>query len=682
MNSKRVPHRNRRGIRRLSLAVFLACQISTLPGIAGKAPAGAGPRVRLEEATIASIQQAILSHQATCEQVVQAYFDRIAAYSGVCVGYGKPDLVTPSGKGIQLHKVKPISGAGQINAYANLNIRGRRSETDLVDNDPKKPDALETARQLDKAFAATGKLVGPLHCAVAAIKDQFDTFDLRTTDGSYTAFANDRPPRDSAVVARLRAAGAVIIGKANMGEYAAAPRSTYGGQVCNPYATDRETGASSTGSGAAVAANLATFATAEESLGSVLDPAKKNGIVGVVPTFGLISRDGMWRANLLRERVGTHTRTVLDGAKLLDVLVGYDPKDPVTATGVGHVPPGGYAAHAAGTSLAGKRIGVIREFMVPFTEADRDSVRVANQAIAELIAAGATVLESVNKRDAELFGVKDDPKIPNLTPSIQDAIEEVLPTVEPGLDKILAGKDAFSWPGADAPIHQILDIQFNPSLFPHQIDIRALNATPRGEYNEGKFVLDRYLRARGDANIHDLVDLQSKTIARYDGKKGPSIDGASLDTQGQAEHLFRKEAIRQILLKILADNKLDAFVFPHQTVPPGIIGGVAEPDFENRPARGWNGITDVSGLPTVLVPAGFTDVAYDRDPANPKRFLPPTKVQLPIGLTFLGRPYDEATLLEIASAYERATHHRRPPAGFPELNVRASALAAGPQAQR
>lgn len=659
----------RRPLVRFGLAGFVMSScFSCAPRPAIAADGAARGHFTFEEATIASIQQAILARQVTCEEVVRGYFERIEAYSGECVSYPKADLVTPSGKRIYLGDLTPIPNAGQVNAFANLNLRGKRSETDLVDQDPSKPDALEVARKLDDHFAKTGKLVGPLHCATAAIKDQFDTFDLRTTDGSYTAFADDRPPRDAKAVALLRAAGAVIIGKANMGEYAAASRSTYGGQVCNPYATDREPGASSSGSGAAVAANLSTFALAEESLGSVLDPAKKNGIVGIVPTYGLSSRDGMWRANLLRERVGTHTRTVLDGARLLDVLVGYDPNDPITAVAVGRVPEGGFANYAQARSLKGKRIGVISEFMVPFSLAERDSVRVMREAIAELQRAGAEVFESINLRDIQLFGVVDDPSIPNLKPSIQESIEELLPSLEPGLDKILTGELSYAFPRNEAPINTLVDLHFDRKLFPAQINLRALNVTPLGEYNEGKFSLNRYLRARNDANIKNLVDLTAKTIARYKGKKAPSLDGASLDTQGQAAHLYRRQALQAILLKVMADNRLDAFVFPHQTIPPGIIGGVPEPEVENRPVRGWNAITDVSGLPAILVPAGFTREVYDRDPKDPKRFLPVKQVELPFGITFLGRPFEDHRLLEIASAYEWASSHRRPPKGFGELS--------------
>jgi Asp-tRNA(Asn)/Glu-tRNA(Gln) amidotransferase A subunit family amidase len=226
-------------------------------------------------------------------------------------------------------------------------------------------------------------------------------------------------------------AGAIILGKANMGEYASGSRSTYQGQVCNPYATDRSPGGSSSGSGAAVAANLVTCAIAEESLGSIRNPAAHQGIVGLAPTCGLVSREGNFRANLIRERLGPHCRTVKDIAIVLDAIAGYDPGDPITAASVGRIPGSGYAAYVNKKGLVGKRIGIIREFMTPFSVADDDSIRVMNQAIADMKAAGAEVVESVNDRDCHLFGACGDPTIPDMNPTIQDTIEELLPYLEP-----------------------------------------------------------------------------------------------------------------------------------------------------------------------------------------------------------------------------------------------------------
>jgi Asp-tRNA(Asn)/Glu-tRNA(Gln) amidotransferase A subunit family amidase len=203
-----------------------------------------------------------------------------------------------------------------LNALSTLNLRPAnrralgfddrkaRSLTDMTDDSAAMPDALEVAKELDRYFATSGKLVGPLHGIPIAIKDQFDTIDMRTTSGADAAYANDRPPADATVVRRLRAAGAIIIAKANMGEYAGGDRSSFGGTFCNPYDTERSPGRSSGGSGAAVAANLVMCAIGEESGPSVRNPAKNNNVVGLAPTQELVSRAGMIPASFMNDRVG------------------------------------------------------------------------------------------------------------------------------------------------------------------------------------------------------------------------------------------------------------------------------------------------------------------------------------------------------------------------------------------
>ena len=141
----------------------------------------------------------------------------------------------------------------------------------MDDNNPNMPDALEVAAAQDRQFKRTGRLVGPLHGVVMAIKDQYDTFDMRTTSGADAQYANDRPPEDATFVKRLRDAGAIILAKANLAEYATdGARSSFGGTFCNPYDTEREPGMSSAGSAASVAANLVTCAIGEETV--VSDP--------------------------------------------------------------------------------------------------------------------------------------------------------------------------------------------------------------------------------------------------------------------------------------------------------------------------------------------------------------------------------------------------------------------------
>ena len=146
------------------------------------------------------------------------------------------------------------------------------------------PDALEVAKAQDAYFARTGRLIGPLHGIPFAIKDNYDTADMRTTAGAAAAYANDKPPQDATMIAKLRAAGAIFLGKTNLDEYAPASiaRSALGGQTCNPYDTKRVPGGSSAGSGAAVAANLAMCALGTDTSGSVRFPSTANALVGMV----------------------------------------------------------------------------------------------------------------------------------------------------------------------------------------------------------------------------------------------------------------------------------------------------------------------------------------------------------------------------------------------------------------
>src|SRR5437870_7276361 len=340
--------------------------------LAFAASAASAPRFHLEEASIADVHRAIRAKEITAEQLVQLYFKRIEAYNGTCVK-GEVDPAT----GLMYGEITPIENAGQVNAYVTLNIRGKRSKTDRTDNDPKMMDALETARAQDDYFARTGNFVGPLHGIPIAVKDNFDTVDMRTTAGAAADYANDKPPKDATMVAKLRAAGAIILGKTNLDEYAPAGigRSTLGGQTCNPYDTKRIPGGSSAGSGAAVAANLALCALGTDTAGSVRFPAAVNSLVGMLASQGVVSRAGIVPLSFSRDRGGPLCRTVEDTAAVLEVIAGADARDEVTAVAHGRKPVA-YQDYAGRTSLAGKRLGVVRDFMIEGTLADRDNIRV------------------------------------------------------------------------------------------------------------------------------------------------------------------------------------------------------------------------------------------------------------------------------------------------------------------
>ncbi|MDZ4344916.1 MAG: amidase, partial [Candidatus Binatia bacterium] len=246
------------------------------------------------ETTIHEIHAAYKTGQITCRQLVQIYLDRIEAY----------DKKGPA-----------------INAIITLNS-----------------EALKDADRLDAAFKSSG-FVGPLHGIPVVVKDQADAAGMPTTLGS-VLFKNHRPERDCFVVANLKKTGAIIVGKTTLGELGGG--DTHGslfGSTRNPYDLERTVGGSSGGSAACVAANFSTVAIGQEGLASIRRPSTWNSIAGMRPTAGLVSRGGVYAGwPSINGSLGPMARTVTDLAKLLDVMVGYDPEDPVTARGVGHVP--------------------------------------------------------------------------------------------------------------------------------------------------------------------------------------------------------------------------------------------------------------------------------------------------------------------------------------------------------
>jgi Asp-tRNA(Asn)/Glu-tRNA(Gln) amidotransferase A subunit family amidase len=586
-----------------------------------------------------------------------------------------------------------------------LNLRGQRSETDKVDNDPDMPDALEVAKALDEEFARTGRLKGPLHGIPFAIKDQLDTFDMRTTGCSAAAYANDRPPRDSEVVARLRKAGAVILAKSNMGEYASGDNSTFGGTSSNPYDTTRSAGRSSSGSGAAVAANLVMCAIAEETRPSLRNPASNNNIVGIAPTHSLVSRAGIIPASLIRDRPGPLCRTVRDAAIVLTVIAGYDPRDGATAASVGRMPDRPYESFADDANLNGIRIGVIRDFMKPFTKADEDSIRVASEAVADLAKAGATVIDP--GPDGSLF---------------TDAIADMLPD----LDAPMLARHFKEFYSSGAPIIQRLaELAGDASRLPPEVNLRQVVEHVPPISGEGAYVLDRYLRERGDENIRSVQDLIDKSVfyehSRTDGltpaprrrleefltrtvRFTKKSDGTAVVRKTRIGSLdanawqVQRIALQALVNKVMADHQLDALVYPTKTIPAPLHGSPVEPEnikvvndtvsetidgeihersvtrvIESRPPFAWR-LSSNGGFPTVVMPAGFTREVYDRATVRgadgSKRageLVGPKPIAMPVSIDIMGRLFSEPVLIRIAAAYERATRHRTAPKDFPAL---------------
>jgi Asp-tRNA(Asn)/Glu-tRNA(Gln) amidotransferase A subunit family amidase len=658
-------------------------------GIIGASAAPADPlavksKFHVEEASITDIQQAILHHQVTSVEIVKLYLARIKAYNGPSVEYPK-GLLGP---------IVPMAHAKGIGALTTLNLRPAtrialgfddrkaRSMTDPADNDPAMPDALEVAAEEDRQFSKTGKLVGPLHGVVIVIKDQYDTFDMRTTSGADAAYANDRPPHDATFAVKLRKAGAIILAKGNMGEYAGGyghNRSSFGGQVADPYDTERDPGGSSSGVGAAVAANLATCGIAEETGPSIRSPAQNNNAVGLSPTQELVSRTGLMNQGI-NTRVGPIAKTVEDAARILTVISGYDSTDEMTAFSIGRGPDRPYETFAQGRSLKGVRLGVAREYMdrSAVTKASYGNIAMAERAIEDLRKLGATIVEPGPEGLFTPYVRRYYPLLANET--FAKAHPEQFPTDH-------AGK-----PTSDE-IATLVAMIMDPAKVPGKPSIRDFPQIASAT-GETRFNYELYLAKRGDANIRTFAELIQKAQYYNDGTPGSGVPtgnktAAKVMIYDTALRMQRRYAIQQIVLQCMAELKLDAIIYPTGTLPPAKIAPPQLDRGNNNPAEAtsWN-FLGTQGFPAITVPGGFTTQVYDREvdptapplpparpdadadnrrPRVPTRLGPAVPAVVPIGFDFLGRPFSEPELIMIASAYEAATHHRRQPADFGPL---------------
>ena len=307
---------------------------------------------QLEEATIAEVHAAFLSGELTCVDLVQGYLGRIEAY----------DQQGP-----------------RLNTIANLN-----------------PAALDEAARLDQALASGG-LRGPLHCIPVLLKDQVETRGMPTTYGS-ALFSEFVSSRDATIVTRMKDAGALILAKTNMGEFASRYVGSGFGFIRNPYDPRRNPSGSSGGTGAGVAANLGMIGIGEDTGGSIRGPSAVHSLVGLRPTLQLVSRYGMMPANPTTDTMGPMTRTVMDAAILLDAIAGHDPNDPVTAVSVGRVPDS-YSDGLSEDGLDGARIGIIRDPMDQALDTDSEGYRqvraLVDAAVDQLRGLGAEVVDNV-----------------------------------------------------------------------------------------------------------------------------------------------------------------------------------------------------------------------------------------------------------------------------------------------
>ncbi|MHA6247424.1 amidase [Pontibacter sp. CAU 1760] len=483
--------------------------------------------LQVEEATIAEIQQAFQDGTCTCEQLVTTYLNRIKSYD------------------------KPT----KLNAI-------------IVTN----PEALATARQLDQEYAQTGKL-RKLHCIPVIVKDNYNTAGLQTTAGSL-ALKGFAPSDDAHQVKALKEAGAIVLAKSNMAEWAFSPKvtiSSIAGETLNPYNLAYVPAGSSGGTAAAVAANFGTVGLGTDTGNSIRGPSSHNALVGFRSTLGLTSRSGIAPLYLRNDVGGPMARTVEDATKVLEVIAGYDPADPLTEYSESKVPDN-YTQFLKKDGLKGARIGVLRTL----SEKDPDPQVKAlfEQAIADLRRLGAVVVDSVEVPDFE-----------------QLRQNQWCAVFKQDINQYL-----FSL-GDGAPVTSLEEVIKSGKYAPYIAESLKQEFSQEDETGE-----DRCSDAYTDA---------------------------------------RRIAFREAVVATMDRYQVDALIYPTWNNPPAKVG-------DEKGYKGDNSqiIAPHTGQPAFTVPMGFT---YEN---------------LPAGLQFLGRMFDEPALIRLTYAYEQGTKHRKPPVRF------------------
>jgi Asp-tRNA(Asn)/Glu-tRNA(Gln) amidotransferase A subunit family amidase len=657
-------------------------------------------------------------------------FPDLAQYKGRPLDFGRmePTKSDPTAMH-QMGMRVGIPNAGQINALETLNLRGERSITckGAFDAHPstgplpadappacdafrRQPDALERAAELDAQFGANPNLDKmPMYCVVTAVKDPYDTKDMRTTANSDVAFAMDVPPNDAVTIARLRAKGAIIYAKSVASEFNDGPSnpggqakptthhvrggqqmSAWSGQACNPYDTERVPRGSSGGSGAAIGANLAMIGICEQTGASCQGPASRNGIALILPTKGLMTDSGGIGNQAFIDRAGIHARTLDDAARVLDAVKDsadgyYDANDIYAALPKQLVPERPYASFAVTDGgqkpLAGLRIAIVREHMVKRT---RNHEAISDQTNAEFKAVlrdklGAELIEMMSP------DYPDDAEMPNLTYTFSDALSELLPQLMP---EIFARKDrkgelVFAVPGYDVTSHDYL-LKLSRREAPLTSAVNITNWVGFGALDcssvacaDFRFDMNRYLAKRGDTKIKTWKDWVANAKFKDDEFRTAAENWAMLDDHGKpgtSDALVRSYVGRLALMKVMHENKIDAFVHPENTVPTPKIQGA------NVGTLSLDGITPFLQIPRVAVPAGFTNTvvepryALNEEKTGYTSVLPDSVRQsklahpMPISITFFAGQGDEPMLIKIGTAYEAITRHRAPPPAFGPLD--------------
>ena len=460
------------------------------------------PHADLEERTIADLQAALESGQYTSRRLVEMYSERTRAMN---------------------------TSGPMLRAVIEVN-----------------PDALAIAEALDRERAERGPR-GPLHGIPILLKDNIDTTDRMETTAGSLALLGVKRAHDAHVAARLREAGAVLLGKANMSEWANF-RSTHsssgwsarGGQARNPYALDRTPCGSSSGSATAVAANLCVAAVGTETDGSILCPASINGVVGIKPTVGLTSRIGVVPISHSQDTVGPFARTVRDVAILLGALAGADPRDPATQPSAGRI-PADYHQSLNPDALRGARIGIPREIYTGYSE--------------KVDAVFATVIETLKSLGAVLV---DPANLPSAKPMRESEAELTV------------------------------------LLYEFKADLNAYLATLGPEAQAHTL---EELIAFNRAHAEQELPYFGQELFELAQQKGPLTEQEYLDARAECLRLARDEGIDAVMRQ----HNLDALCMP--TAEPAwkidLIDGDHSMGGASQPAA-------IAGYPAISVPAGHT----------------------------------------------------------------------------
>ncbi len=455
-------------------------------------------RFEWEEATLADLQAAMASGRQTAVSLTRAYLRRIE----------------------------------------EIDRRGPALRAVLEAN----PDALAIARDLDRQRKAKGPR-GPLHGIPVLLKDNIGTHDRMTTTAGSLALTNSIPLRDSFVAQRLQEAGAVILGKTNLSEWAnfrghrsSSGWSARGGQTRNPYALDRNPSGSSSGSAVAVAANLCPVAVGTETDGSIVSPSALCGIVGIKPTVGLVSRSGIIPIAHSQDTAGPMARTVRDAAVLLGAMTGVDPADPSTefSRDKAHAD---YTPFLDSDGLRGARIGVARRFF----RSSSPAAKVLEASLAEMKQRGATLVDPADDPPLGRFG---DAEMTLMLYEFKADLNAYLAALGPG-----------------APVHSLEEIiAFNERNKDKEMPF----------FGQGLF-------------------LQAQ-------EKGPLTDKAYVDALERCRRVSRQEGLDALMDR----HQLDAVV-----APAGGPAGKTDPVYGDRDVGGSSSPAAVAGYPSITVPAGF-----------------------------------------------------------------------------